>query len=379
MSDDEVRKRTGRARRRLAVGGAVAAVAVLCLAVALVRLGGDEPERKFTTGPKAPATSRALVAVALTHIDVEPTYFESLRRPDLDYGKGTLGGIIQDGREDNWPDSLVVAATPEGRSPRCGDALKCDVTQTGQGELTIGWVLESPEEDPGFVIVHLEREDEMVQVQYSGPAIHGDPRKQDLKISVTDMVAIVEDPAFSLTTRQAAVDAGEKLKPWKGEKPSSPPPAPDGEPWTLRALAVVAKDEMWVPDEFGESEFVEPSGPTGKGRGIWFRSGKTTYDVLIVEDPELPEAIACPVGWECFDGDGATYAWKGNDGAILRDRGDFVVRAWVTDNSSRIDKLEFYEDSLARLDALTADERTSPLMSPELIKQGEQFDAWKDR
>lgn len=380
MSDDD-NARTERRRGWLVVGGAAAAVAVLALAVALVRPGGDEPEGGFTTGPEVPATSRALVAVALTHLDVEPSFYESLDRPDLDFGKGTLGGHIRHGGDDmSSSDGLLVSVTPTTKSPpSCTEWVECVVTPTDQGKLTTIWQEEEPEEDPGFVAVTLQREDELAWVQQSDEAVTGDPRKQDLKVSVDEMIAIVEDPEFSLVTRQAAVDAGEKLSPWKGEKPASEPPAPDAKPWTLRVLAVIADEHVDRSTKFSESDFVEPRGPAGRGRGVHVEWGKTSYDVLVVEEPDHPDAIACPVDWECADGDGVTYAWKGHDGAILRDRGDFVVRVWVTDNETVMSKDEFFEYSLAGLDNLTTDERISLLMNPQLIRKGEEFRFWKDR
>lgn len=325
-----------------------------------------------------PATSRALVAVALTHLDVEPTFYESLDRPDLDFGKGTLGGHIRHGGDEvSNSNGLRVSVTPTTKPPHeCTKGAECVVIPSDQGKLTVAWQEEQPEEDPGFVSVVLQRGDELAWVQQSDESITGDPRKQDLKVSVDEMIAIVEDPAFSLMTRQAAVDAGEKLSPWRGEEPSSDPPAPDAKPWTLRALAVIANEHVDRSTKFSASEFVEPRGPAGRGRGVHVEWGNTSYDVLVVEDPDLPDAIACPADWECADGDGVTYAWKGHDGAILRDRGDFVVRVWVTDNETVMSKDEFFEYSLAGLDSLTTDTRISLLMDPLLISKGKRFPFW---
>lgn len=51
-------------------------------------------------------------------------------------------------------------------------------------------------------------------VSQSSEKIVGDPRDQDLQVTVQDMVDIANDPRVNLTTTQAALDAGEHLEYW---------------------------------------------------------------------------------------------------------------------------------------------------------------------
>jgi hypothetical protein len=191
-------------------------LAAIGMLLVLAACGEDEPGGESGSGPKVPATSRALVAVAMTHLDVEPTFFEALDDPDADYGKGALGGLIRHSGKDVFDSNVLrLTVTPTTKAPEiCEEAYSCVVTQTEQGKLTIGWQEEEPEEDPGILSVFLQREDELVWLEQSDEPIEGDPRKQDLKVSVDDMIAIAEDPALSLMTTPAAIDAGEKLSPW---------------------------------------------------------------------------------------------------------------------------------------------------------------------
>ncbi len=93
----------------------------------------------------------------------------------------------------------------------CGDFYVCDGWKVDRGTLTLVWQLEVEEEDPGVVFAVLQRDGEFARVYESGPTITGDPRGLDLPVSVDEMVEIVEDPRFGLTTTTDAVAAGDHL------------------------------------------------------------------------------------------------------------------------------------------------------------------------
>lgn len=60
-----------------------------------------------------------------------------------------------------------------------------------------------PEEDPGIVVITLQRDGEYESAHLSGPDITKDPRTLDLEAGVDDLVAVLSDPRFGLTTTKA--------------------------------------------------------------------------------------------------------------------------------------------------------------------------------
>lgn len=210
---------------------------MLLVVFALLGGCGDRTGPPHTGDGDVPITQRAIAAVALDHAPDDTTTraatYTDRRDPD-----GALGADLRyrgDGESDG--DLLRVYLAPgHGPADPCQDFDdRCVSRDVDGGTLSLGWALEEPEEDPGYVAVTLQRDDETVSVLWAGDVITGDPREQDLFLPLDTLEEIVQDPRISLTTSQAVVDAGEELDDWEGGEPD--PRAYDRVPSNDRAVA----------------------------------------------------------------------------------------------------------------------------------------------
>jgi hypothetical protein len=200
---------------------------------------GDATSPPLAGGGDVPITQRAIAAMALLHAPTDTTHRQASYTDRRD-PEGALGADLRyrgDGESDG--DLLRVFLAPgHGPAKPCRELAAsdggCESRKVDGGTLTLSWGLEEPEEDPGYVGVVMQRDDEMLSVTWSGDAITGDPRKQHLFIPIDTMEAIAQDERISLTTSQAVVDAGEKLDDWKGGEPD--PHAYDRVPSTDDAI-----------------------------------------------------------------------------------------------------------------------------------------------
>lgn len=207
---------TGHGRRHVvSIVGGVAGVAAVVAVAAAIAAGPRSPDRARSARLTESATPQALAAVALDHLDDEPS---SVRRGEV--SREARGAVTADLRfragEGSDGDLLRLSAVP-GRADRrghCGDFYRCAILRTGAGEVLLGWELEAPEEDPGLVFVVQQREDQYALAYQSSQPITADPRQLDLDISVDEMVAIVTDRRFGLTTTEETVRRGDDL-PWR--------------------------------------------------------------------------------------------------------------------------------------------------------------------
>jgi len=168
--------------------------------------GGDEP-----------TTPAALAWVAAEHLgDPDSASAEDDIAEEL--GNGALGAELRFGSDGEYDGDLLVVAVGTAASeelvctPGRRDWVECVETARG----TVLWEDETPEEDPGNVLVTVTKGEVTVLVFQAGPAITDDPRELDLPISVEDMFAIAEDPRVDLTTSREAVEAGADATYWQG-------------------------------------------------------------------------------------------------------------------------------------------------------------------
>lgn len=155
-------------------------------------------------------TPEAVAAVALEHVDAEPSSSEA---EGDEQGVGASFRFNATGEYDG--DLLGVGVSELEEAFDCetdDDFDECEATDVEGGRLVVAWDEVEPEEDPGIVSVWMERDDEMVGVYYAGEEIEGDPRDQDLPIDVDTMIDIVQDGRLSLTTSQEVVDLGEDVE-----------------------------------------------------------------------------------------------------------------------------------------------------------------------
>jgi hypothetical protein len=210
-------------RRTLTVTGAAAAVLVIAGGAAFWAAGRDgdsvaEPGTGPSTANSGPvaATPRALAVVALRHLDVE---LSGGADSDLtSFPQGAIAADLRFNADGEYDGDLLRVAVSSGRSPdiACGGPSHCASLPTdGDASLTMQWCVLQPEDDPGVVVLTLDGDEGWSQVLLAGPDITGDPRSLDLPISVDEMAAVINDPAFGLTTTQEMVDAGAALTPWE--------------------------------------------------------------------------------------------------------------------------------------------------------------------
>lgn len=155
-------------------------------------------------------TPEAVAAVALEHVDAEPSSSEA---EGDEQGVGASFRFNATGEYDGDLLGVGVAELEEAFDCETDDDFdECEATDVEGGRLVVAWDEVEPEEDPGIVSVWMERDDEMVGVYYAGEEIEGDPRDQDLPIDVDTMIDIVQDGRLSLTTSQEVVDLGEDVE-----------------------------------------------------------------------------------------------------------------------------------------------------------------------
>ena len=184
-----------------------------------------------------PITQRAIAAMTLEHAPTDTTHRQATYTGPHYRGGGLGADLRYRGGGESDGDLLRVFATPHpGPEHPCqGRHPQCETRSVDSGRLTLSWAEEEPEEDPGYVEVYLQRGTETVEVIWAGDVITGDPRDQDLFITVDTMEQIAQDPRISMTTSPEVVDAGDALADWSGGEPD--PHAGDRVPSTDRAVA----------------------------------------------------------------------------------------------------------------------------------------------
>lgn len=191
--------------------GRAIAVTILGLGLGLLTAGCGEPVDEAAdpdAGRAVPATSESLVAVALRHLTPVPDGIE-FRAPGADIDDtGTkdpsLGGVLRWRPDPDWTLDVQVQPTPPDYEPCTGE--RCGEVDGAQ----LAWSV-AVEDAPGYLRVYVVRDGELRSVGFESYGA-GDPRGKKLFVDLDELAAIVTDPAFSLQTTQAAVDAGERLR-----------------------------------------------------------------------------------------------------------------------------------------------------------------------
>ncbi len=183
---------------------------LMCMLLAACGTEGG-PAESGESGDE-PLTARALAAVAAGYTRVPDSARDSA---DTDrWGKDTVVvDLLFNGDGEAAGNRLMVAVgTSLGRMyTDCAGFLDgCEPVEGGQ----LFWQEEELEEDPGSVAVIVTKGRTLVLVSQSSERIVGDPRDQDLEITVRDMVDLANDQRINLTTTQKAIDAGAQLPFW---------------------------------------------------------------------------------------------------------------------------------------------------------------------
>ncbi|MBB6626689.1 hypothetical protein H5V45_05065 [Nocardioides sp. KIGAM211] len=216
----------------LAVGGALSACGTETGAGAGRPAGGEGD---------VPITPAAIAAVAVDHLPRSASSMVASYR-DQRSPKGYVGADLRygaDGVDDG--DLVRVSLQPHRDEQVCGNTyddgcVELDGAPAGS-RVFLTWQEVEPEEDPGIVVVVLQRAAEDVVVLTAGQEIEGDPREQDLAVPVEVMQELAQDDRLHLAATQEVVDAGESLD---GFDPGDyDPTAYDRVPATDAALAGV--------------------------------------------------------------------------------------------------------------------------------------------
>lgn len=233
----------------------LAAIGMLLVLAACGEESGD-PGSKEPDGEKVPITHRAVAAVALEHLPQDTTTRMAMYA-DQETPKGTVGAELRYGGDGEYDGDYVgITVSPVVDHTPCREVADgCEKLKADDGSpMFVTWQELEPEEDPGIVYVVVVRKDESTSVSYSGPAIEGDPRKQELPIAVDDLIQVAQDPRLQPMTSPDAVEAGEKLDKWEGGEPD--PAAYDVVPSRDQDMAAA-----YVHNRGGYADFtrIEPS------------------------------------------------------------------------------------------------------------------------
>jgi hypothetical protein len=159
-------------------------------------------------GDPAPATSEAVVAVALGHLTPQP-YSIEYREPgalidDMGTKDPSIGGLLRWKPDPDWTLDVQVQPVTDD-FPGCSERECVEL-----GAATLTWQ-DGSEDNPGTLAVWVVRDGELRSVGFEGIGIDGDPRATELPLDLNELEEIVTDPAFALETTTAAVEAGEQL------------------------------------------------------------------------------------------------------------------------------------------------------------------------
>lgn len=157
-------------------------------ALVLTACGGPE----VAAGPITP---EAVEAIAREHLP-EPVKAEEAEYDGSD-PRGSVGARL------SYADQHVDVVVGPPHAPddfdtasACVDVVECAAlgTDVDGGTLTLTWQEEVPEEDPGIIVLLMERKGEFSLVRWGGDiVVTGDPRDLDLDVSVDDAAALLED------------------------------------------------------------------------------------------------------------------------------------------------------------------------------------------
>jgi hypothetical protein len=350
-------------------------------------------------GDPAPATSEAVVAVALSHLTPQP-YSISYREPgapidDMGTKDPSLGGVLRWKPDPDWTLDVQVQPVPED-FPTCKQR---GCVQLGDADLT--WQDGGEDAPPAFT-VSVVRDGELRTVSYEG-GMEGDPRTSLLPFDLMELEEIVTDPAFSRETTTGAVEAGAKLAKDGVEgsrveprRLREPPPAPKTTPRALAAavseyLAQMGQDDLI---RSGRADtFVEPGGVVKDA--VWvsltLRYGLTLHVTVI--DSVDKDLNACQPTLTCWDWDGSVHAGREGLGGAFGIFEGHAVHTWLegagvhattedwflgAEVGDHARMMQMDAASLAGLDGARGAEGIegiSPETTPELVEAGEKL-AW---
>ncbi|WGY03563.1 hypothetical protein QI633_07295 [Nocardioides sp. QY071] len=298
------------------------------LAAGLVVLGvisGVVALVRWISGPDddpAPATKRAIAAVAVDVLDLHPTSFNV--NPSYDV-PDPLGVEIRFRPPGEKGDSHYLHVGVDAAGTRdleeCSEYYDCAEWDGHGGRFHLSWQEEEPEEDPGILTLTFRTAaGEERSVTYAGEQLTGDPREQDLPLSVEgDLVRLLTDDRFSATTTRAMVDAD--LPKWPKDDTLGDPV-----PTTPEVVA------QWMVEE-GVRDVPQrrPVDTTAYGDGAvgieLVARDHTTSVVLVPKDS--PSVPTCGPEWHCVTKRDVVRGWQQGVAIAIRHTADAVALVTV--------------------------------------------------
>ncbi|GAA3551817.1 hypothetical protein [Nocardioides daeguensis] len=314
--------------KNLAAGLVVLGIIAGVIALGRWISGPDEPDDS-----PAPATKKAIAAVAVDALDLHPTSFNVNPRYDV---PEPLGVEIRFRPPGDKGDAhyLHVEVGPAGSDAEdgCSEYDDCADWDGHDGHFHLSWQEEQPEEDPGILTLTFRTAaGEERSVTYAGEQITGDPRDQDLPLGVEDdLVRLLTDDRFSATTTQAMLDAD--LPKWPDDDTLGDPV-----PTTPEVVA-----QWMVEDGARDVPTKQPADTTAYGDGAvgaeLVSDDHTTTVVLVPQDS--PSVPTCGAAWHCETRRGVVRGWQPGVAIAIRRTQDAValvsVRAPVIDGAPRM-------------------------------------------
>lgn len=301
------------------------------LVVAGVGFGGFRYLDSRGDDDPAPATKRALAAVAVDVLDISPSSYNVNPMWDVAEPLGVEIRWHPDGDHDAHYLHIDVR---QGMAIKdvdgCNPYSECTDWKVGGGTMYLSWQDEEPEEDPGIlVLTYLTTDGEARTVVYAGQEINGDPRKaDDLPISVEKFEDLLEDPRFSTTTTKGMVETDLKKWPKDGT-------AGDPVPTTPAVIAQwMVQDGVAEPKGKGVPADVSSYGDGAVGAAFHSPDRVSTVVLVPKDDPAAP---TCGPGWHCQTKRGVTTGWKQGVAMVIRESDDAIVYSTV--RSAAIDRL----------------------------------------
>lgn len=291
---------------------------VLAIVLVLVVGGGVALRLTAADTSPAPATKKALAAVAIDVLDLRPTSFDVNPRYDVPVPLGLRLRFHPEGDDGDTHSLYLDVRDAPGDQLECNRYYDCDSWAADAGTYHLRWQEGHPEEDPGIVGLSLLTGDgELRSVTYAGTLVTGDPRELDLPLSVTgDLARLLADDRFSTTTTQEMVDAD--VRKWPADDGAG-----DAVPTTPEAVAQwLVQDGVLEP---GRGAVAADTSAYGKGAvGVALRSAGRTVTVVLVP-PDSAAVPTCGAGWHCAERRGVTTGWKRGVALVIRRTEDAVL------------------------------------------------------
>ncbi|MDO7867227.1 hypothetical protein [Nocardioides jiangxiensis] len=238
----------------------------------------------------APATKKALAAVAVDDLGITPSSYGLT--PSWYYPAPLQVEVRWHPKGSHDAHRLTLDATADAPARGCPageDAPRCATWRVKGGTAVLTWETEAPEEDPGLFHLAWQRGGELREAGYAGAAITGDPRAQaGLPVSVDDLLGVLTDSRFGVTSTRAMVHAD--LAKWPKDEAAG-----DVVRQTPQGMAARLNEQLGAPMS-GQAADASRYGAGAIGVTLHYRDRDLTVVQVSVGAVKQPR---CAAGWSC--------------------------------------------------------------------------------